>query len=106
MAYNPLLCSKNIPSSLSLCRTAGSCHSSSMAEVQALRICTGSSGSSHQPSISPECSLFGLFVRLTREKAFFQFLDLGTVTSFSPVSLIGDGLSFTGRSGIEIVGGD
>src|SRR6266576_291732 len=77
-AYNPLVSSKNIPSSLIRCRTAGSYHSSSMIGAHALITCTGSSGSSHQPSISPECSLFGLFERLTKdiEKVFFQFLDV------------------------------
>lgn len=108
MAYNPLVSSKNTPSSLSRCRTAGSCQSSSMIGAHAFITCTGSSGSSHQPSTSPECSLFGLFERLTKdiEKVFFQFLDVWTVTSFpfSPVSLCGDDRSLDGCSGIVIFG--
>ena len=45
----------------------------SIARAHLFKMCTGSLGSSHHPSSSPECELFGLFVRPPRVGVFFQF---------------------------------
>jgi len=53
-----------------------------MTGAQALRAWTGSSGSSHHPSISPEWALFGLFDFPPSANAFFQLVEVWTTTSF------------------------
>lgn len=46
-----------------------------------MRIWTGSFGSSHQPSISPERGLLGLLDFVPSVKGFFQFREVWTTIS-------------------------
>lgn len=77
----PLLSSNRNLFSRSWCLTRGSFHSSIITGAHAWSTCTGSLGSSHHPSISPECALFGLFDVPPRVKLFFQLTDVCTETS-------------------------
>ena len=74
--YNPLLSSSRILFSCKRSLTLGSRHSSIIAGAHALRTWTGSSGSSHHPSISPEWALFGLLELPPSANVFFQFVEV------------------------------
>lgn len=83
-SHNPLLSSNRKRFSLSRALTCLSRHNSDIVGPQALRTWTGSSGSSHQPSISPEWGLLGLLDLLPSANSFFQLVEVWIMTSFLP----------------------
>lgn len=60
--HNPLLSSNRILLSANRANTLPSLHISTIPGAHRFTTCTGSFGSSHHPSISPECALFGLWI--------------------------------------------
>ena len=79
--HNPLLSCSRICFSARRAWTLGSLHSSFITGAHRFSVCTGSSGSSHQPiSSPPESALFGLWI-LPSAKCFFQFRPVRIASS-------------------------